>query len=145
MKEALNYSLKVTLTTLLFCLPITFIIMMGYINLLSLVSANYNFNVNLDIKDAGVFLILTFCALLFNMRKIDGKTKIVYNKRTIAGKAFVASVIIFLVYLLLFGKLRYLSIDEFVITYGPTFLITIISMRTYPLRNEESQTEFVQN
>lgn len=119
--------------------------MMGYINLLSLVSANYNFNVNLDIKDAGVFLILTFCALLFNMRKIDGKTKIVYNKRTIAVKAFVASVIIFLVYLLLFGKLRYLSIDEFVITYGPTFLITIISMRTYPLRNEESQAEFVQN
>lgn len=145
MKRALNYSLKVTLTTLLFCLPITFVIMMGYINLLSLVSANYNFNVNLDIKDAGVFLILTFCALLFNMRKIDGKTKIVYNKRTIAVKAFVASVIIFLVYLLLFGKLRYLSIDEFVITYGPTFLITIISMRTYPLRNEESQAEFVQN
>ncbi|MFF5382552.1 hypothetical protein [Pedobacter suwonensis] len=145
MKQALNYSLKVTLTTLLFCLPITFVIMMGYINLLSLVSANYNFNVNLDIKDAGVFLILTFCALLFNMRKIDGKTKIVYNKRTIAVKAFVASVIIFLVYLLLFGKLRYLSIDEFVITYGPTFLITIISMRTYPLRNEESQAEFVQN
>lgn len=145
MKQALNYSLKVTLTTLLFCLPITFVIMMGYINLLSLVSANYNFNVNLDIKDAGVFLILTFCALLFKMRKIDGKTKIVYNKRTIAVKAFVASVIIFLVYLLLFGKLRYLSIDEFVITYGPTFLITIISMRTYPLRNEESQAEFVQN
>lgn len=145
MKQALNYSLKVTLTTLLFCLPITFVIMMGYINLLSLVSANHNFNVNLDIKDAGVFLILTFCALLFNMRKIDGKTKIVYNKRTIAVKAFVASVIIFLVYLLLFGKLRYLSIDEFVITYGPTFLITIISMRTYPLRNEESQAEFVQN
>ncbi len=145
MKQALNYSLKLTLTTLLFCLPITFVIMMGYINLLSLVSANYNFNVNLDIKDAGVFLILTFCALLFNMRKIDGKTKIVYNKRTIAVKAFVASVIIFLVYLLLFGKLRYLSIDEFVITYGPTFLITIISMRTYPLRNEESQAEFVQN
>lgn len=143
MKEAVNYSLKVTLTTLLFCLPITFVIMMGYINLLSLVSANYNFNVNLDIKDAGVFLLLTFCALLFNMRKIDGKTNIVYNKRTIAGKAFVASVMIFLVYLLLFGKLRYLSIDEFVITYGPTFLITIVSMITYPLRNEDSQTEFV--
>jgi len=143
MKQSLTYTLKVTLTTLLLCLPITYVIMMGYLRLLPLIASNYSFNVNLDIKDAAVFIAISFCTLLFNMRKIGGIAPVTYNKPNIATNAMMASIAIFLIYLLLRGKLMNLSIDEFLITYGPTFLITFISMRVYTLKNEESQVKLI--
>ncbi|MGN7988268.1 hypothetical protein ACTJKC_13055 [Pedobacter sp. 22226] len=143
MKHSLTYTLKVTLTTLLLCTPITFAIMMGYLRLLPLISSNYSFNVNLDIKDAAVFIVLTFCTLLFNMRKIGGIAPVTYNKPNITTNAMMTSIAIFLVYLWFREKLMYLSIDEFLITYGPTFLITFICMRVYALRNEESQAKLI--
>lgn len=81
MKQALIYILKVTLTTLLLSLPVTFGIMMAYIKILPIITSNYSANVYLDLKDAAVFIALTFCALLFNMRKINGIAQSVYNKR----------------------------------------------------------------
>jgi len=143
MKQALNYSLKVTLTTLLLCLPITICIMMACVKISAIITSNYMINLHLNLIDAAIFIALTFCALLFNMREINGETQVIYNKRNIARNSMLESVALFLVYLLLSGKLMSLSIDEFLITYGPTFLITMISMRSYSLRNEESQTKLI--
>ncbi|MBB4110357.1 hypothetical protein [Pedobacter zeae] len=143
MKQALTYTLKVTLTTLLFCLPVTFVIMMGFVRLLPLIFSNYSFSVHLDIRDAVVFVILTFCALLFYMRKIRGASQLIYNKRNIAINAMMASIAVFLIYLWLCGKLMSLSISEFLITYAPTFSIAFVCMRIYPLKNEENETKLV--
>jgi hypothetical protein len=140
MKQALIYTAKATLTTSLLCLPITFVIMMAYLRLLPLIASNYSFNVNLDIKDAAVFIVITFCALLFNMRKIGGIVQATYNKPKVMNSAIVASIVLFMVYLLVRGKLRALSIDEFLITYGPSFLIMFICMRVFPLHNEQVNT-----
>ncbi|WP_316827310.1 hypothetical protein [Pedobacter miscanthi] len=143
MKQALIYTLKVTLTTLLVCLPVTFVIMMIYLRLLPLIASNYSVSVNLDIKDAVVFIALTFCTLLFNMKKKGGIAQATYNKRSIKINAFMASIAIFLIYLLLRGKLMTLSVDEFLITYGPSFLITFICMGVYPLKNENVQAKVI--
>ncbi|WP_316845691.1 hypothetical protein [Pedobacter psychrodurus] len=137
MKQAIIYSLKVTLTTLLLSLPITFAIMMAYLKILPIIISNYSVNVHLDLKDAAVFIAFTFCALLFNMRKINGIAQSVYHKKRIAGNALMTSIALFMLYLLVFGKLMSLAVDEFLVTYGPSFLITFICMRVFQLRKEE--------
>lgn len=137
MKQALIYTLKVTLTTLLLSLPVTFGIMMAYIKILPIITSNYSANVYLDLKDAAVFIALTFCALLFNMRKINGIAQSVYNKKRIINNALMVSIAFFMLYLLVFGKLMSLSIDEFVVTYGPSVLTMFICLKVFPLRKEE--------
>ncbi|TBO40935.1 hypothetical protein [Pedobacter kyonggii] len=137
MKQAITYSLKVTLTTLLLCLPVTFAIMMAYLRILPIITSNYSVNVHLDLKDAAVFIALTFCTLLFNMRKINGIVQSVYNKKRIAGNAIMTSIALFVLYLLAFGKLMPRAVDEFLITYGPSFLIMFICLKVFPLRDED--------
>ncbi len=57
MKQALQYALKVALTSLLFTIPLSFLAMMGYLALLPLLLDNYNFNVSLSIVD----LVYSWC------------------------------------------------------------------------------------
>ncbi|ARS41160.1 hypothetical protein CA265_16460 [Sphingobacteriaceae bacterium GW460-11-11-14-LB5] len=111
--------------------------MMAYLKMLPIITSNYSVNVYLDLKDAAIFIALTFCALLFNMRKINGNAQSVYNKKRIAGNALMTSIALFMLYLWAFGKLMPLGVDEFLVTYGPSFLIMFICMRVFPLRKEE--------
>ncbi|MGM9475049.1 hypothetical protein ACS5PU_01415 [Pedobacter sp. GSP4] len=136
MKQALLFTLKVTLTTLLFCLPVTFAVMVTYLKLLPIFASNYNYNFNLDLTDALVFIVMVFCVLLFNMRKIDGSVQAAYNKRIITKRALWISIGLFIIYLLIIGELKELSVDGFLITYGPSFLIMWLCMRIFPLHNE---------
>lgn len=57
MKQALQYAMKVALTSLLFTIPLSFLAMMGYLALLPLLLDNYNFNVSLSIVD----LVYSWC------------------------------------------------------------------------------------
>lgn len=138
MKQALQYALKVALTSLLFTIPLSFLAMMGYMALLPLLLDNYNFNVSLSIVDLAVFLVLIVLAILATAKKTDKINNITYNKQTIVIKSFLASMLVFCIYLLLTGKLSDLSLDEFIVSYGPPFLITYICMKVYPLKAEEA-------
>jgi len=136
MKQSLQYALKVTLATLLLSQPITFVIMMAYMALLPILMENYSFNVNLDVIEVVVFVVILLLALLFNAKKAERINGMFYNKSKIITRSAITSIVIFCIYLLIIGKLNDLSIDEFLVTYGPLFLISFVCMKLFPLRNE---------
>ncbi len=136
MKQSLQYSLKVTLTTLLLSQPITFIIMMAYMALLPILMENYSFNVNLDVIEVVVFVVIMLLALLFNVKKVERINGMAYHKSKIIIRSVITSIAVFCIYLLVIGKLNDLSIDEFLVTYGPMFFVGFICMKLFPLRNE---------
>ncbi|KIA94198.1 hypothetical protein OC25_09670 [Pedobacter kyungheensis] len=136
MKQALLYSAKVTITTLVLCLPVTFAVMMAYIRSIPLISGNYNFQFNFNISDGAVFVVMAFTALLFYSKKMAEANAGIYNKHKITNRAFLTSVIVFIVYLLVFGKLDGYPFSGFLVTYGPSFLIMFICMKAFPLRND---------
>ena len=135
MKQALQYALKVALTSFLFTIPLSFLAMMSYMALLPLLLDNYNFNVSLSRVDLVVFLVMMVLAILATAKRTD-KINNTYNKPAIVLKSFLASMLVFCFYLLLTGKLSDLSLDEFIVSYGPPFLITYICMKVYPLKAE---------
>lgn len=140
MKQALQYALKVALTTLLLSLPLTFGVMMAYMKLLPLILDNYSFNVNLDLTDLCAFVVLLFIIILLAAKRTEKLFESTYNKKRIILLSEVLSIICFCIYLLLAGELNDLSVDEFIVTYGTSFLIALISMRSFPLRAENMAT-----
>lgn len=140
MKQALLYSAKVTIITLVLCLPVTFAVMTAYIRSIPLLSGNYNFQFNFDISDGFLFVAMAFAALLFYSRQVAEANSGIYNKHKITNRAFITSVIIFIVYLLAFGKLNGYSFVGFLVTYGPSFAIMFICMKVFPLRQDLAVT-----
>jgi len=136
MKQALQYALKVVLTSFLFAIPLSFLAMMSYMALLPMLLDNYNFNAGLSRVDLVVFMVLVVFAILVTAKRTDKINNMLYNKQAIVLKSISASMLVFCFYLLLTGKLSDLSLDEFIVSYGPPFLITYICMKVYPLKAE---------
>jgi|GEM_PF-6870061 len=138
MKQALQYAVKVAFTSLLATIPLSFLAMMSYMALLPLLFDNYNFNVSLSRVDLVVFLVLVVLAILVTAKRTVKIDNTLYNKPAIVLKSISAAMLVFCFYLLLTGKLSDLSLDEFLVSYGPPFLITYVCMKLYPLKAEEA-------
>lgn len=138
MKQALQYALKVAFTSLLATIPLSFLAMMSYMALLPLLFDDYNFNASLSRVDLVVFLVLVVLSILATAKRTDKINNTLYNKSAIILKSISAATSVFCFYLLLTGKLSGLSLDEFIVSYGPPFLITYVCMKFYPLKAEEA-------
>ncbi|TCD10880.1 hypothetical protein EZ449_08350 [Pedobacter frigidisoli] len=135
MKEAILYTLKICITTFAVTVPVTMAIGIGYISLMmALNPSNFNFSFNLGFIDVAVFTAITALFILFKLNKTASNKK-QNDKNNLLRQAFVP-IFIFILYLLIAGKLQGVPIDNFLFSYSPMFVIMFFCMKLFPLYTE---------
>ena len=136
MKSALFYTLKVCLATLLTSAPVTMAIGFAYIGLITLIKPlNYIFNFHLLFSHVFLFVAILAALIMLNRYLI---AKVGY-KRFINDRPVAHSIVIFLLYLVISGSVRFISFDYLLFSYAPMFLTAYVFSRIF---SETAKKEF---
>lgn len=133
MKPAQIYTLKVSLATLLVSVPVTMAIGLGYIGLITLIKPqNYMFNFNLSFSHLFIFVAILAAIIMLNSYLIS---KIGY-KRFINDRPVAHSIVIFLFYLIVSGRIYPMTFDHLLFSYVPMFLTAYVFSRIFSAQKE---------
>lgn len=135
MKQALLFSLKVSLATFLLSPILTFGVMMAYLNFMVAVSGNFNMNLNLSYNNVTIYCVTLFITLFLSIRyasEIGIRTG--KNGTAIIGLAFLFSIIIYFFNLLLSGLIIGQPLIAILITTMPMLTIASICILVFKPR-----------
>ncbi|WP_412466428.1 hypothetical protein [Pedobacter sp. KLB.chiD] len=118
MKPTQIYTLKVCLATLIVSVPVTMVIGLCYIGLITLIKpANYTFNFNLTYIHLFIFVAIVAAVMTINHYLIEKSG----YKRFVNDRPIAHSIVVFLFYLLISGVMHFASFDHLLFSYGPMF------------------------
>jgi hypothetical protein len=140
MKHILQHALKAMFTTSILVLPVTLSVMFLYMKLMDVMQQQWSFDMQLNYLDLAVLLASLFLAFLLSAKNIPKSDGNDYRKNTIIVTATLVSALIFSIYLFLSGNFRRQGFDELMISYAPTYLVSVLCMKYYKLSAENECT-----
>lgn len=135
MKQALFFSLKVSLTTFLLSPMLTFGVMMAYLKFMVAVSGYFNLSLNLSYNNVTIYCVTLFITLFLSIRyskEIATRTR--KNGTVIIGLAFITSIVIYFFNLLFSGLIIGQPLIAILITTMPMLTIASICILLFKPR-----------
>jgi len=140
MKHALQHALKAMFTTSILVLPVTLAVMFLYMKFMLVTHQQWSFDMHLNYLDLTVLITTLFFAFLLSAKNIPKSNGNGYRKNAIISVSILLSVLVFTIYLFLSGNFRKLGFDELMISYTPTYLVSVLCMKYYKLSAENECT-----
>ncbi|PTT03816.1 hypothetical protein DBR11_01160 [Pedobacter sp. HMWF019] len=140
MKHALQHALKAMFTTSILVLPVTLAVMFLYMKLMSVMQKQWSFDMHLNYLDLAALLTTLFFAFLLSAKSIPKFNGSYYRKNVIISTTILLSALVFSIYLFLSGNFRRQGFDELMISYVPTYLVSLLCMKYYKLSTENECT-----
>jgi len=140
MKHILQHALKAMFTASILVLPVTLSVMFLYMKLMDVMQQQWSFDMQLNYLDLAILLTSFFFAFLLSAKNIPKSNGNDYRKNAIICTATLLSALVFSIYLSLSGNFRRQGFDELMISYAPTYFVSVLCMKYYKLGAENECT-----